>query len=244
MSVTAAIAGRELRAYFLTPGGYVVAALFTLLNGLLFVRLVFNQGEVAALRPIFGFSMVAFMLLCPAITMRVISEELRLGTIEVLMTAPVRSGQIIAGKFLAALGFLAVLLVPTLLFVVALEAYGRPDYGELACGYFGVVLAGSAYLASGVLASTLTSSQVVAYLVTVFFWLILLLLTSLVPQVELLPALWRDAWSDVLFALDPGARLRDFAMGLIDTADVVYFCSLTILLLVASVVSLDARRWR
>ena len=244
MRATAAIAGRELRAYFLTPGGYVVAALFTLLNGLLFVRLVFNQGDVAALRPIFGFSMVAFMLLCPAITMRAISEELRLGTIEVLMTAPVRSGAIIAGKFLAALGFLVVLLVPTLLFVVALEVHGRPDYGELACGYFGVILAGSAYLASGVLASTLTASQVVAYLVTVFFWLILLLLTSLVPQVELLPAAWRDASAGVLFALDPSARLRGFAIGLIDTADVVYFCSLTILLLVASVVSLDARRWR
>ena len=160
------------------------------------------------------------------------------------MTAPVRSGAIITGKFLAALGFLIVLLAPTLLFVVALEVYGRPDYGELACGYFGVILAGSAYLASGVLASTLTSSQVVAYLVTVFFWLILLLLTSLLPQVQLLPAVWRDAWSDVLFALDPSARLRGFAIGLIDTADVVYFCSLTILLLVASVVSLDARRWR
>lgn len=244
MRATAAIAGRELRAYFLTPGGYVVAALFTLLNGLLFVRLVFNQGEVAALRPIFGFSMVAFMLLCPAITMRAISEELRLGTIELLMTSPVRSGAIIAGKFLAALGFLVVLLAPTLLFVAALETYGRPDYGELACGYFGVILAGSAYLASGVLASTLTASQVVAYLVTVFFWLLLLLLTSLIPQVELLPAAWRDAWSAGLFAIDPSVRLRDFAIGLVDTADVVYFGSLTILLLVASVVCLDARRWR
>jgi ABC-2 type transport system permease protein len=195
MRAASAIAGRELRAYFLTPGGYVVAALFTLLNGLLFVRLVFNQGDVAALRPIFGFSMIAFMLVCPAITMR-------------------------------------------------LEAYGRPDYGELACGYLGVILAGSAYLASGVLASTLTSSQVVAYLVTVFFWLILLLATSLLPQVELLPAVWRDAWSGALFALDPNPRLRDFAIGLVDTADVVYFGSVTILLLIASVRSLDARRWR
>jgi ABC-2 type transport system permease protein len=217
MRAASAIAGRELRAYFLTPGGYVVAALFTLLNGLLFVRLVFNQGDVAALRPIFGFSMIAFMLVCPAITMRAISEEL---------------------------GFLVLLLVPTLIYVVALEAYGRPDYGELACGYLGVILAGSAYLASGVLASTLTSSQVVAYLVTVFFWLILLLATSLLPQVELLPAVWRDAWSGALFALDPNPRLRDFAIGLVDTADVVYFGSVTILLLIASVRSLDARRWR
>jgi len=244
MRVAAAIAGRELRAYFLSPGGYVVAALFTLINGLLFVRLVFNQGDVAALRPIFGFSMIAFMLVCPAITMRVISEELRLGTLEVLMTCPVRSSEVIAGKFAAALGFLVLLLVPTLIFVAALEAYGRPDYGELACGYLGVILAGAAYLASGVLASTLTASQVVAYLVTVFFWLLLLLTTSLLPQVELLPAAWRDTWSGALFALDPSLRLRGFAIGLIDTGDIVYFCSLTILLLVASVKFLDARRWR
>jgi ABC-2 type transport system permease protein len=222
----------------------VVAALFTLLNGLLFVRLVFNQGDMAALRPIFGFSMVAFMLVCPAITMRVISEELRMGTIEVLMTCPVRSAEVVVGKFVAALGFLVLLLVPTLVFVAALEVHGRPDYGELACGYLGVILAGSAYLASGVLASTLTSSQVVAYLVTVFFWLTLLLAASLLPQVVLLPAAWRDAWSGVLFAMDPNVRLHGFAIGLIDTADVVYFLSLTVLLLIAAILSLEARRWR
>ena len=244
MRVLAAIAGRELRAYFLSPGGYVVAALFTLLNGLLFVRLVFNQGEPAALRPIFGFSMIAFMLVCPALTMHMISEELRLGTIEVLMTCPVRSAEIILGKFAAALGFLVLLLAPTLVFVVALEIYGRPDYGELLCGYLGVILAGSAYLASGILASTLTASQVVAYLITVFFWLVLLLLTNLLPQAELLPPAWRDAWSGVLFRLDPNLRLRDFAIGLVDTANVVYFCSLTAVLLIASVKFLDARRLR
>ena len=134
--------------------------------------------------------------------------------------------------------------MPTLICVAALEAHGRPDYGELACGYLGVILAGSAYLASGVLASTLTASQVVAYLVTVFFWLILLLITSLLPQAELLPAAWRDAWSGALFGLDPNLRLRGFAIGLVDTADIVYFCSLTVLLLIVSVKSLDARRWR
>jgi ABC-2 type transport system permease protein len=176
--------------------------------------------------------------------MRVISEELRLGTLEVLLTCPVRSTEVIVGKFAAALGFLVLLLAPTLLYVVALEVYGRPDYGELACGYLGVILAGSAFLASGVLASTLTASQVVAYLVTVLFWLLLLLTTSLLPHVELLPAAWRDAWSGALFGLDPTLRLRGFAIGLVDTADVVYFCGLTILLLVASVRSLDARRWR
>lgn len=244
MRAASAIAGRELLAYFRSPGGYVVAALYALINGWLFVRYVFNQGELASMRPIFAFSMVAFMLICPAVTMRMISEEIRLGTIEVLMTFPVRTADVILGKFAAAWGFLAMLLAPTLIFVVALELYGRPDYGELACGYFGVVLAGSMYLASGILASTLTSNQVVAYLITVFFWLILTLGAKGLPQTDVLPESWRGAAAGILFAMDPDLRLRDFVIGLVDSANIVYFCSMTAVFLIAAARSLDTRRWR
>jgi len=244
VSAVLAIAGRELRAFFLTPGGYVIAALYMLVNGWLFVRYVFNPGELATLRPVFTFSMLAFMLICPAVTMRMISEELRLGTIETLLTSPVRSADIIFGKYLAALGFLALLLVPTLVFVVALEIYGRPDYGELACGYLGVLLAGSVYLASGILASTLTASQVVAYLITVLFWIIVLLGTKGVLQTDVLPVAWQERVGDVVLAADPTTRLIDFAIGLFDSAHVVYFGSLTLVLLIGSVGLLESRRWR
>ncbi len=243
MSATATITGRELRSYFLSPGGYVVAALFMLVNGGLFARYVFNQGDPASMRPIFAFSMLAFMLICPAITMRAVSEELRMGTIEVLLTCPVRTADVILGKFLAALAFLAVLLLPTVMFVVVLEVYGRPDYGELGCGYLGVLLAGAAYLASGILFSTMTSNQVVAYLLTFFFWLVILLLTNMLPQTDLLAA---DAWrlGDLLLSLDPNVRLRDFAIGLFDSANFVFFVSFTVVLLIAAITFLDVRRWR
>lgn len=244
MSATATIAGRELRAFFLSPGGYVVAALYLAASGLFFVRHVFAQGEPATLRPVFAFSMLMFVLICPAIAMRSISEELRLGTFEVLMTSPVRSAQIILGKFAAALAFLVVLLAPTLLYVGALEAYGRPDYGELAAGYLGLVLAGAAFLAGGILASTLTASQVVAYLVTFFFWVLVLLVANLLPSADLLPVEARRGAARVLHGLDPMARLGDFAIGLIDSAGIVYFVSVTVVLLVAAVASLEARRWR
>ncbi len=244
MSAVRAIAGRELRAFFLTPGGYVIAALYMLVNGWLFVRYIFNPGEVATLRPIFTFSMLAFMLICPAVTMRMISEELRLGTLETLLTSPVRSAEIIFGKYLAALGFLAILLAPTLVFVVALEVYGRPDYGELACGYLGVLFAGSVYLASGILASTLTASQVVAYLITVLFWIIVLLGTKGLLQTDVLPVAWQERVGDVVIAADPTMRLVDFAIGLFDSAHVVYFASLTLVLLIAAVGFLETRRWR
>ncbi len=244
MRATAAIAARELAACFRSPGGYVVAALYTLINGWLFVRYVFDQGEPATLRPVFAFSMVAFALICPAVTMRMISEELRAVTIEVLLTAPLGAGQVIAGKFLAAWGFLLLLLAPTGLFVAALEIHGRPDYGEVAAGYLGVALAASMYLAGGILASTLTPSQVVAYLISVLFWIILLLSAKGLPQTDLLPAAWRAGIVDVLFALDPDVRLRDFSIGLIDTANVVYFASFTGVFLIAATLALEARRWR
>lgn len=244
MRPVAAIAGRELLAYFRSPGGFVVAALYTLINGWLFVRYVFNQGELASMRPIFAFSMIAFVLICPAVTMRLISEEIRLGTIEVLMTFPVTAGQIIAGKFAAACGFLAFLVAPTLIFVVALEVHGRPDYGELLSGYLGVLLAGGMYLASGILASTLTANQVVAYLITVFYWLILMIGAKGLPNTDVLPAQWQAGAVDVLFALDPELRLGDFVIGLIDSANIVYFCSVTLVFLTAAALVLDFRRWR
>ena len=116
MRAVAAITGRELRAFFFTPGGYVVAALYLLVNGWLFVRYVFNPGELATLRPVFTFSMLAFMLICPAVTMRMISEELRLGTIETLMTAPVRESEVVLGKFLGAFGFFVFMWIWTLFY--------------------------------------------------------------------------------------------------------------------------------
>ncbi|MEE8460177.1 MAG: hypothetical protein V3S08_09890, partial [Phycisphaerales bacterium] len=123
------------------------------------------------------------------------------------------------------------------------EIYGRPDYGELLCGYLGVLLAGSVFLASGILASTLTSSQVVAYLITVFFWIIVLLATKGVLQTDLLPVAWQARADDFVIAADPELRLRDFAIGLFDSGNLVYFGSLTIVLLIAAARSLETRRW-
>ena len=195
MSRLLALAGRELRSYFLSPGGYIIIALFLLTSGFAFVRL-FESGQPASLRGVFELGTWMLMFICPAISMRAISEERRLGTFEMLMTCPVSEGEVIVGKFIAMLGFLVLMLVPTAVHVAALELYGRPDYGELLCGYLGMILVGSAYLASGV------------------------------------------------FAADPDPRLRDFAIGLIDTSNIVYFVSLTVLFLAAAVRSLEARRWR
>lgn len=238
MSRVLAIAGRELRASFFSPAGYIITALFLAMSGTVFVVYSFEQGSPASMRVVFEWGMWLFLLVCPAITMRAIAEEKRLGTFEMLMTSPISEAQIVLGKFLGALGFLAIMLAPTMLQVLALERHGRPDYGELFCGYLGMLLAGSAYLAGGIFASTLTSSQAVAFLINFFFWVLLSVAT------KTLPAHLGSPWSEAVFAADPDPRLRDFAIGLIDTSNIAYFVSLTITFLMAATKMLQAGRCR
>jgi ABC-2 type transport system permease protein len=237
MMQTAAIAGRELRAYFLSPAGYVITALFIVVCGMIFFLGGFQQGQVASLQPVFAMGTWMLSFIGPAIAMRLLSEEYRSGTYEMLITCPVREREVIVGKFFGAVGFLIIMLVPTAIFVVALELYGRPDYGELACGYLGMLLAGSAYIASGVLASTLTSSQAVAFLMAVFVWL------GVGVATRLLPIYLDDPWAKLVFSADPALRLHDFTAGLLDTANVVYFLAITTVCLIAASVLLQARRW-
>jgi ABC-2 type transport system permease protein len=241
MSSTLAIAGRELRAYFLSPGGYIIIALFLLVSGAVFFFVSFASGEIASLRSVFGMGTWMLTFIAPAVTMRLISEELRLGTIEMLMTSPVREAEVVLGKFLGAMGLLVLMLAPTLLYVAALEVYGRPDYGELMVGYLGLLLAGAAYMASGLLASTFTSSQPVAFLLTLFFWLTLGLGTKLLPMHM---GGMEERWATIVFAMDPDARLRDFTIGLIDTSNIVYFLSIAAVCLICAAVSLQVRRMR
>jgi len=238
MRAVCAIVSREVRASFLSPTGYIVAALFAVATGLIFVSKAFDQGQPASMRTVFEWGTWMLLFVCPAISMRAIAEEKRMGTYEMLMSCPVSERGVIIGKFLGGMIFLAAVLLPTIVQVFALERYGRPDYGEVACGYLGLLLAGAAYLSSGLLASTLTSSQVVAFLLTLFFWLGFSLAAKLLPGY--LPA----RWADIAFAADPDPRLRDFAIGLIDTSNIVFFVSLTLLFLIAAARALEAGRWR
>ncbi|MGI9013947.1 MAG: ABC transporter permease subunit [Phycisphaerales bacterium] len=236
-SSTTAIARRDFASYFLTPAGYIITALYLLFTAGFFIY-GFQQGQTASMRPVFEYGAWLLLFIGPAITMRMMSEEMRMGTMEMLITAPLREREIVLGKFIAALAFLFVMLLPTAVFVVALELYGRPDYGELGCGYLGLLLAGTAYIASGIFASTTTGSQVVAFLLALFFWLVLSIGTKLLP-----PYLPGD-WGRWLIMFDPDLRFRDFAIGLVDTANIVFFLGLTVVFLVAATKSLEARRWR
>ena len=236
MSRIGVIAAREFRSFFLLPSGYVVGALFLLANGIVFLSNIFLPGQPATLRGVFAFDVIVLLFLCPAVTMRAICEERRQGTWELLAASPAGSGSFILGKYLASMGYLVVLLLPTLVLVLLLELYGRPDPGELAAGYLGLLLVGSVYLASGVLASTITASQTIAYLLTVFFWILVGLGRSALPA-----WLGAESW-ELLAPWDPFLRMQDFTIGLVDTSSLAYFLSLTCFFLVASVVIVETER--
>lgn len=231
-----AVARRDLLATFATLSGWVLVAMFLVPCGAVFAIAIFRNGSPATLRELFQAAGWILVFAAPAITMRSLSEELRQGTYETLAASPVREGAVVAGKFLAALVTLAAMLAPAAVLALALERHGRPDYGEMLCGAGGVLLFGGLCLATGILASTLGSSQLVAYVVAMFAWLMLTLCC------RLLPPLVPEWLSRVLDAADPLRRLRDFTVGLLDTAHVTYFVLLALAALAAATRSLRSRR--
>ncbi|MBI2861816.1 MAG: ABC transporter permease subunit, partial [Chloroflexi bacterium] len=138
-----AIMRKEVRLYFASPMAYVVTAAFLVLMGYLFSLLLFF-GQEASLRGVFDNMSIIFAFLAPALTMRLFAEENRSGTLELLLTSPVRDIEVVLGKFLASLAFLLALLLPTLYYVFLISIYGNPDFGPIITSYLGAFLMGTA----------------------------------------------------------------------------------------------------
>jgi ABC-2 type transport system permease protein len=191
------------------------------------------------MQSVFGLSGFFLLLVAPAVSMRLLSEELKAGTIEPLMTAPVPDFAIIAGKFLGGALFLACMIGPTVLYALVLMAVSdpRPDPGPIAAGYLSLLLVGSLYLSVGMLASALTSSQALAFLTAFLTLAGLWIFTSSADNLP--PRLARLA---ATISLQP--RIADLAKGVIDTAHVVFFLAGTAWFLVLAYVALQVRRWR
>ena len=151
MSRVLAVATREFASFFRIPLGWVVIALFLCLSAVFFAQRTLVPGEPAEMRTFFGVWWFLLLFVTPAVSMRLVSEELRTGTIEPLLTAPVSEWTIVFGKYFAAVGFLAAMLLPSLVFVGVLEFLARPDYGAIGAGYLGLLLLGMLYLAVGTL---------------------------------------------------------------------------------------------
>jgi len=234
---------RELRAYFFSPLAYIVLFFFLAVNGVIFVFLVgqLNDPRSAGGPPLgyfFRSTWLMLLLLGPLLTMRLVSEELRSGSIEVLMTAPVTEGEVIAGKFLAALTFYAFLWLPTLAYGAMISAYEKVDWGPIAAGYLGVLLIGSLFLAIGTFASATTRSQLLAAMMTGALIFVLFLLGVFEEMVN------NDVAKKALGYVSLWNHIDEFASGIVDTRRLVFYLSGTLFFLFLAARALEDKKWR
>jgi ABC-2 type transport system permease protein len=254
-----AIYTKEMRSYFVSPVAYVIAGVFLFLTGYLFrnILMQFNywclqfsqrqqymQGGMPNLNlnemvvtQFFAVMDFIWLMVVPMLTMRLFAEEKKSGTIELLMTSPISTTQVLLGKFFAALSLYTAIVALTLVYCLILEAYGDPDWGPIWSAYLGYLLLGGTFIGVGVLASSLTENQIVAVLLA--FGTLLLL--------------WLIDWSasfagptaaKILSYLSIVQHLQDFQRGVIDTGDVVFYLSFTVFTLFLTTRVLESRRWR
>lgn len=247
MRKTWAIIRRELIAYFSSPLAYIVMTAFLLMQGYIFYLIVsfLNNPQTPAMTPLrlfFGgtiFFWLFLLFVVPVITMRLIAEERRSGTIEVLLTSPVTEAQVIVGKFAAAMLFYIALWLPTILYVVVLKRHSEIDLGPVLSGYVGVLLLGFLFLAVGTLASTLTNNQLIAAIIA-FAAMVALFSIGLVEQLLMSTSFLKSA----LATMNLWTQMDDFAKGIVDTRHVVYQLSLGVLFLFLAAKSLEIKKWR
>ncbi len=248
------ICRKELRSYFASPIAYAVMAIFGLIFGWVFfnasrdfVRFTLLQSQEGGggpvsvndsiIRPLLGFAGTIGLFLIPMITMRVFAEEKRTGTIELLLTSPVKDAEIIIGKWLGALMLYGGVLLMSILNIALLFAWGKPDLKPVLVGYLGLLLQGGCLLAIGTLISTMTKNQIIAGIATFFICLLLWLLS------------WFTAFdntltSQVLGYLSIVTHFENFGKGVLSTKDVLFYLSLTFLSLFLTARSLESLRWR
>jgi len=238
MTRATVIARRELSSYFISPMAYVAMFLFLLANGLFFMQ-DFQPGQPVGMRAIFDWMVWLLVFVTPVLCMGLLAQEWASGTIETLMTAPVGEHDVVLGKFLGSLAFLLVLLAPTLLYVVMLAIYGRPDIGPIFSGYLGIILVGALFIAIGLFCSSLTRSQIVAAVVAAAILAVITLVPMFASERAGLPAFWRRLSQAMVFQ-----RYTDFSRGVIDTSHFVFFLATTGVFLFLSTKVLESRRWK
>ncbi len=221
------IMNRELKSYFSGPIPYIVTCLYLIITGILFFSTFFIYKR-AELRQFFGYLPLILSFFVPALTMRLFSEERRVGSIETLMTLPVTELQVVAGKFLASFIGTLIMIAPTLFYVITAEIFGSPDYGPIVCGYIGAIFLCAGFTAIGLFASSVTKNQIVAFFVG---FIICIVLTMIDSFLVFLPS----GIVNVVSYFSANRHFTSISRGIIDTRDLLYFISLTALFFAATV---------
>ncbi len=238
MSRAVTIAERELSSYFFSPIAYVAMFAFLVASGGLFWD-DFAPGQPAGMRTIFEWMVWLQVIIVPLLCMGLLAQESASGTIETMMTAPIGETEIVLGKFLGSLAFFCVLLLPTLIYVIMLRLFSRPDFGPIVCGYLGIVLVGALFIAIGLFCSSLTRSQVVAAVATAGILFLITIVPWWLSSRALLSPGWRGFVNQSVFT-----RYGDFSKGVIDTGNLVFFVAATAVFLFMTVKVMESRRWK
>jgi ABC-2 type transport system permease protein len=242
----AAIFFKEINAFFSSLIGYIVIGVFLVIMGL--VMWVFPDysvidGNYATLDTLFSMAPLIFMFLIPAVTMRSFAEERQSGAIELLVTRPVTDWQIVAGKFLACLVLVLFALLPTVLYYFSIYQLGAPkgnlDSGGILGSYIGLLFLASAFVAIGVFASSLTSNQIVAFVLATFLCFFTYLAFDYLSR---LPVFFGKT-DDIVQSFGIAYHYSSVSRGVLDTRDLTYFISISALFLAATVLSLGRRKW-
>jgi ABC-2 type transport system permease protein len=224
---------KELRTYFVSPIAYIVISIFLIVVGWFFFStfFLFNQ---AGLRNFFALLPIVFAFVIPAVTMRLFSEEIHIGSYEILLTMPVTFREVVLGKFLASVAFIAAMLFPTLAYPITVSFLGDLDWGPVAGGYVGALLLGAAFAGVGLFASSLTRNQIVAFIIGMAVCFALALIDKILFFV---PA----PLAGVLQFLGAAYHFENIAKGVLDSRDILYFLSLIFLSLYATRLAMEER---
>ena len=223
MKQTFNITKKELKEYFSSPVAYIVIGVFALIVGVYFSRNVFVDNQ-ANLRKLFEFIPLVWIVIIPALTMRSFAEEIKNGTLEVLMTLPVTKLQIIFGKFLSNLVVALFMLLSTLPAFITVNYLGNPDIGQTITAYIGLLLVASVYIIIGLAISLNSKNQIIAFIISSF----LLALLYMVGEAEVLKII-PVRYHQIMEFVGLGAHFRSIARGVLDSRDILYYLSVMIL---------------
>ncbi|SEQ04301.1 gliding motility-associated ABC transporter permease subunit GldF [Flavobacterium urocaniciphilum] len=235
---------REIKSFFGSPIGYLVIAIFLLLNGLFLWVFdgdfnILNSGY-ADMSPFFKLAPWILIFLIPAVTMKSFSDEKKQGTLEILFTKPLSLWEIVNGKFLGALILILIAILPTLFYVFIVSSYTAPqstfDYGSTIGSYFGLLFLIGAYTAIGVFTSTLSDNQIVAFIIAVFLCFFFYF------GFDGLSNLF-GSFGSFIKTLGMDFHFKSMSRGVLDTRDIIYFISITVVFLAATVYQLKSLKW-
>ncbi|MCF6149367.1 MAG: ABC transporter permease subunit [Candidatus Kuenenia sp.] len=236
MTSTGTIFQREINAYFLSPIAYVIIAVFMVFSGYFF-SIMLGITQETTLRYSLAYTQFILSILTPVITMRLLAEENKTGTMEPLMTAPVTDFAVVFGKFLAAWALYNIMIAPTALYIIFLVWVGSPDYGAIVTSYIGLILMGGLFISVGMLVSAVTKNQIVAAVIGIVALLILLVIG--------LASAGNEGWLySTLRYIGTYDHWETFTKGVLDTRDIIYYFSFSALLIFIVVRIVESRRWR